>query len=72
MTENELAHQLLDGLKQLDGNLKLLYSLHEHRGLDTSEAYTQNTVNIAARHYVDSALDALHAFQGVIPSEAKS
>lgn len=58
MSDEELKHQLLQVLKQLQMDLELLHKTHVTRGLDISDPYTVNTKNLMLLQYAKQSLEA--------------
>lgn len=54
-----LGEQLVQGLKQLEMNIKTLHKLHALKGLDTTAPYTTNTEDLLKLAFVNDALKGL-------------
>lgn len=59
MSDNEIEHQLLQGLRQLEMNLRLLHATHKARNLPLDAPYTINTENAMKLSYVNESLRGL-------------
>ncbi len=57
MSDEEIKHHLLEGLRQLEMDLKLLRNYHKTRGLDTTAPYTKNTEDLLKLEYVNKSLE---------------
>jgi len=59
MSENELAHQLLKGLKQLDDNLKIYTDMYIQRGVHLTDTVVKAGIDNLKLQYANASLSGL-------------